>query len=82
MLTVQVIVRIGHHELLQTKGSFPITIEMTKKGLLTDTGVYYMHLIISINLNTAQRAIFLYLGHRTVFFAVLPKRLIYLQNYS
>lgn len=31
LLTVQVIVRIGHHQLLQTKRSFSIAVEMTRK---------------------------------------------------
>lgn len=31
LLTVQVIVRIGHHQLLQTKRGFSIAVEMTRK---------------------------------------------------
>lgn len=31
LLTVQVIVRIGHHQLLQTKRSFSIAVEMTRE---------------------------------------------------
>lgn len=31
LLTVQVIVRIGHHQLLQAKGCFSIAAEMTRK---------------------------------------------------
>lgn len=31
LLTVQVIVRIGHHQLLQTKCGFSIAVEMTRE---------------------------------------------------
>lgn len=58
LLTVQVIVRIGHHQLLQTKSSFPIAIEMTNKGSVTDTALnmpsFINHHLYPINLNNAK----------------------------
>lgn len=41
LLTVQVIVRVGHHQLLQTKRGFSIAVESTRRtGGAIDTAVH------------------------------------------